>query len=191
MDVGTTYSVTVDVELAAVGRNVSELRASKGLRLADLAELTGYTTSYLSQIERGVSIPSLTALATVAAALGVEMSTLLDHSTGPKVHITRSGEAPEIRLPPNNMHFRVVGTHGPDGAYTALIQNVPDEPMVDRHFGERFVLVLEGELTISFGDNHHQLEPGDTIHYGAHETHRYVGGDGPVELLIVSSPALF
>jgi transcriptional regulator with XRE-family HTH domain len=78
---------SVEVELAELGR-----------RIADLAEATGYTTSYLSQIERGVSIPSLTALATVASALGVEMMALLQDSPGPTVTVTRAGEGDEIRL---------------------------------------------------------------------------------------------
>lgn len=89
----------VEVELAAVGRNMAGLRRSKSLRLSDLAEATGDTTSHLSQIERGVSVPSLTALAMVAMALRVEMTALLDTATGPLVHITRAGEGRELRLP--------------------------------------------------------------------------------------------
>ena len=89
---------SVEVELAEVGRRIAELRAAEGWRLADLAEATGYTTSYLSQIERGVSIPSLTALATVASALGVEMMALLEDSPGSTVTVTRAGEGDEIRL---------------------------------------------------------------------------------------------
>ncbi len=79
---------SVEVELAEVGRRIADRRAAEGWRLADLAEATGYTTSYLSQIERGVMIPSLTALATVATALGVEMMTLLQDVTGPTATVT-------------------------------------------------------------------------------------------------------
>jgi transcriptional regulator with XRE-family HTH domain len=80
---------SVEVELAAVGRRIADLRAAEGWRLADLAEATGYTTSYLSQIERGISIHSLTALATVASGLGVEMMALLQDTPGPTVTVTR------------------------------------------------------------------------------------------------------
>ncbi len=190
-DVSMAYPGAMDVELAAVGRNVTDLRKAKGLRLSDLAELTGYTTSYLSQIERGISIPSLTALATVAIALGVETTTLLSHTSGARVRVTRADAPMEIRLPPRGMTFTVLGTHGVEGAYTALALDVPLEPTEARHFGERFVLVLDGELRIGFGEDHHDLGPDDTLHYGAHEVHTFTGlSDTPPRVVIISNPAL-
>ena len=167
------------------------LRTAKGLRLSDLAEATGYTTSHLSQIERGASVPSLTALAMVAMALGVEMTALLDTATGPLVHITRAGEGTELQLP-GSPSFRVVGSHGVSGAYTAVILSPSDLAEQYRHYGERFALVLTGSIRISFGDEHHDLEAGDTLHYAAHETHEArQTGDTPCRILIISSPALF
>ena len=179
-----------DIELAVVGRNMAQLRAAKGLRLADLAEATGYTTSRLSQIERGVSIPSLTALAMVAMALDVEMAALLDSSSGPLVHITRAGEGRELRLTVGPS-FRVVGSHGPDGAYTAIIQGTPDK-LEYRHYGERFILLLSGSATFQFGEDLYHLDPGDTIHYSSHRTHEVVTtSETPGRLLVIASPALF
>ena len=181
----------MEVDLATVGRKTRELRLAQGLRLADLAEMTGYSTTYLSQIERGICIPSLTALASVAMALGVEMTALFDLDTRPKVHITRSGDGPEILLPSDSLSFRVVASHGGDGAYTAIVQGLPDTPTRYRHFGERFVLVLDGSVRFSFGDEHHDLETDDTLHYSSHETHETTHtGDGRLQLLILSSPAL-
>lgn len=180
----------MDVELAVVGRNMAELRAAKGLRLADLAEATGYTTSRLSQIERGVSIPSLTALAMVAMALGVEMAALLDSSSGPLVHITRAGEGRELRLS-TGPTFRVVGSHGLDGAYTAVVLGTPDR-VEYRHYGERFILLLSGSATFTFGDDRYHLSAGDTIHYASHKTHEVVTTSKvPGRLLVITCPALF
>lgn len=186
------YACGVDVELAAVGRNVKRMRTARGLRLADLADLTGYTTSYLSQIERGLSIPSLSALATVAMALGVEMASLLDSRNGPVVHITRAGEGDEIRLPNHPLTFRVLASHGVEGAFTVMMHGAHRTPTTFRHFGERFMLVVEGSVRVRFGDEQHDLGPLDTLHYGAHEAHEIADtGDGEVGLLMISSPALF
>ncbi|MCE2526643.1 MAG: helix-turn-helix domain-containing protein [Actinomycetia bacterium] len=169
---------------------MAELRAAKGLRLADLAEVTGYTTSRLSQIERGVSIPSLTALAMVAMALGVEMAALLDSSSGPLVHITRAGEGRELRLS-TGPTFRVVGSHGLDGAYTAVVQGAP-ERLEYRHYGERFILLLSGSATFTFGDDQYHLNPGDAIHYASHKTHEVVTTSKvPGRFLVITCPALF
>lgn len=180
----------MDVELVALGRKIGELRNAQGWRLVDLASATGYTTSYISQLERGVSIPSLTALATVAIALGVEMTALLEDFAGPTVTITRSNEGNLIRVQ-NGQEWRTITRFGSERPYTAQTHSVSTEPTAFRHFGERFMVILDGELNVSFGDDDHHVGTLGTIHYGAHEEHvvQAVGDD--LELLIISSPALF
>jgi len=181
----------MDVELEEVGRRIGSLRAAEGWRLADLAEATGYTTSYLSQIERGISIPSLTALATVASALGVEMMTLLQDVAGPTVTVTRAGSGDEIRLTSGAV-FRVINRLGGERPYTVIVQSLGIHSVDIRMIGERFVAVMSGAADVSFTDDHHHLEAMGALHYGAHETHSVLpAGDDPVEVFIVSRPALF
>jgi transcriptional regulator with XRE-family HTH domain len=182
---------SVEVELAEVGRRIAELRTAEGWRLVDLAEATGYTTSYLSQIERGVSIPSLTALATVASALGVEMMALLQESPGPTVTVTRAGEGDEIRLTSGAV-FRVVNRLGGERPYTVIVQSLAFDAIDIRLIGERFLVVLSGAAEVSVAGDSHVLRPMAAVHYGAHETHSVSPrGEAPVEVLIVSRPALF
>lgn len=58
--------------------------------------------------------------------------------------------------------------------------------------GERFALVLSRSIRISFGDEHYDLEAGDTLHYAAHETDEaHQTGDGQSRILIISNPAFF
>lgn len=182
---------SVEVELAEVGRRVADIRATLGWRLADLAEATGYTTSYLSQIERGISIPSLTALATVASALGVEMMQLLQDATGPTVTVTRAGDGDEIRLASGAV-FRVINRLGGERPYTVIIQNLFIDATDIRLIGERFLAVLNGAVEVSVAGDRHLLERMGAVHYGAHETHTVVSLTAdPVEIIIVSCPALF
>lgn len=180
----------MDVELASLGRNVRRLRKARGMRLADLAEAVGYTASHISQIERGTYVPSLTALAMVAMALEVEMTTLLDSVPGPAVHITRAGEGKELRLP-DDRTFQTVGSHGAEGAYSAFLLELNDDPAVYFHYGERFLLVLSGRVALRFASDHYRLGPGGTLHYAAHETHEIIcEGSDPVLALIITCPAL-
>lgn len=179
----------MDIELASLGRNVRRLRKARGMRLADLAEAVGYTASHISQIERGTYVPSLTALAMVAMALEVEMTTLLDSAPGPAVHITRAGEVKELRL--SGRSYQIVGSHGAEGAYSAFLLELNGEPAVYRHYGERFLLMLSGRVALRFGSDHYRLGPGGTLHYAAHETHEIIcEGSGPVLALIITCPAL-
>lgn len=182
--------IPVDVELEALGRRIGELRTSQGWRLTDLAQATGYTTSYISQIERGVSVPSLTALATVAVALGVEMIALLDDVAKPQITITRAGKGTELKLS-DGRAFEVVTRLGTDRPYTVILQVISRVPATFRHFGERFILVLKGEIEMTFGDDQYQIKRNGTIHYGAHEIHIVrSSSEKSSDVLIISSPAL-
>ncbi len=64
-------------ELAALGAFIRAQRLATGRSLRDLAETTGVSNAYLSQLERGRHEPSLRVLRAVADALGVPLATLL------------------------------------------------------------------------------------------------------------------
>lgn len=59
------------------GANVRSLRLERRLTQAGLAELTGFSTAYISLIETGSGNPRATTLATLAAALRVDPAVLL------------------------------------------------------------------------------------------------------------------
>ncbi len=56
------------------GQEIRDLRKAKGLTLPRMAQLTGYSTGFLSQVERGLSSPNVEALHRIAEALGVTIS---------------------------------------------------------------------------------------------------------------------
>lgn len=67
-----------DPLLRALGSNVKRLRESKGWTQEALAAKAGLDRSYVAGIEAGIRNPSTKALAKLARALGVSLSTLFD-----------------------------------------------------------------------------------------------------------------
>ncbi len=65
---------------ARLGAVIRASRTQAGLSLRVLAERTGVSNAYLSQIERGLHEPSLSVLRAVARALGVPLEALLARS---------------------------------------------------------------------------------------------------------------
>ena len=61
---------------ALVGRNVARLRKERELRQEPLSEVSGFTQSYLSQIENGRVNLTLLSLNGLAEAFGVHPSEL-------------------------------------------------------------------------------------------------------------------
>jgi transcriptional regulator with XRE-family HTH domain len=62
---------------ALVGRNVAQLRQKRKVRQESFSELSGFTQSYLSQIENGRVNLTLLSLNDLAQALGVHPQQLL------------------------------------------------------------------------------------------------------------------
>ena len=51
------------------GNRIREARKKKGMTLKQVADATGYTIGHISQIERNLKSPSLSALRKIAACL--------------------------------------------------------------------------------------------------------------------------
>lgn len=60
----------------SIGKKIREVREQKGLTLEELAEMAGRDWSFLSQIERGKSIPSLETVFLICNALKISPSDL-------------------------------------------------------------------------------------------------------------------
>jgi transcriptional regulator with XRE-family HTH domain len=56
-----------------LGQTISELREKRGMKQKDLAERTGLTQSYLSQIEANKKEPNLSTLKLIGEILGVPL----------------------------------------------------------------------------------------------------------------------
>jgi len=61
----------------AFGRAVRRLRSERGISQEIFAAEAGISRTYMSEIERGVTVVSLTTISRVARALGLSMSDLL------------------------------------------------------------------------------------------------------------------
>lgn len=184
----------MDAVIRNLGRRLRSLRRARRLTLEDLAADTGFTTGYLSQIETGEAIPSLAALAAIAAALGTDMSTFFPFETAPGVHVSRVGDRDRLRIAPNSRaEYIVLSARRPNATFTALIARYFPGEAVARYsqFGERFALVLEGEARLHAGGGDHDLGPGDTIHYTSHpEDTLDVVSHQPAEILWLVAPAM-
>jgi transcriptional regulator with XRE-family HTH domain len=67
----------LDETFASLGRTLKVLRAERGMDRAELAELSGLSYPYLSEIENGKKQPSTSALSSLAEAFGMKLVDLL------------------------------------------------------------------------------------------------------------------
>lgn len=74
-----------------IGERLRDVRQSRSLSLRALGELTGFSASFLSQVELGQASPSLGSLQRIADALGVTVSGLLDQGQGLGAVVRKAG----------------------------------------------------------------------------------------------------
>ena len=61
-----------------LGKRIATLRREKGFSQEKLGEKTGYSTEFISLVERGINAPAVDGLDKIARALGVEIKDLFD-----------------------------------------------------------------------------------------------------------------
>ena len=163
-----------------LGKKIREIRMSKGLKLAELAEKTGLSTSYISLLERDLTSPSISSLRKIAEALEIPLFHFLIEENKSSVLI-RKGERKKLALPNSNIIHEYV-TPLPMGnqvkpkqeiIYTELESGTwsSDEPM--SHRADECLLVLEGEIEVQVGMEAYTLSEGDSLYIEEMLPHRY------------------
>lgn len=65
------------IDSSELGNALAVIRVMKRIRQCEVAEKSGMSSSYLSEIEKGRKIPSIAVLDSIAAALGIKLSYLV------------------------------------------------------------------------------------------------------------------
>lgn len=167
------------------GSRIRELRRKAGLTLQALADASGISVGFLSQVERDKATPSLGTLASVAAALRVEVDWFIA-TPRPADSITRTGERPRFALADSSLQYERITTSLAGGTLTSLIIHIPPgyESEIVSHHGEELIFVLEGSLRQTLGDMVMTLNPGDSLHFMGETPHSFANpGPAPARLL--------
>ena len=177
-----------------LGRSLRALRRSRGMTLRQLAEETGFTTGYLSQIENGLAVPALSALADMAAALGADIAAFFPADVAPRVRVSRAGDPRRIRIEEDpTTEYVVLASRGSEGAFSALIARYTkaSEQRSTRHFGERFFYVRSGEGVLEIAGERYELRPGRFVHSSSHQEHALtVTSQEPLETVWLVDPPI-
>jgi len=192
-------SKTLECELAryAIGEKMRALRRQLNLRLAEVAKRSGVSTSLLSKIERGRSVPSLPTLQAIALALEVKLAYFFPKPSGATPALTRLNlriflpESPREKNPAFDFECLNYTANEPRlQCYRARFRKgVRSRPHA--HAGSEFLFLLSGALEITIVDEHHLLKEGDSIYFDSGLTHSYLSAlDQASSALVITLPNL-
>jgi quercetin dioxygenase-like cupin family protein/DNA-binding XRE family transcriptional regulator len=183
-------STPVDPEV--IGRQVRQLRLKRHVSVRAFAVQTGFSASFISQLENGQVSPSLGSLQKIADALGVTLGEFFaTPQDSEEVLIVRATERRRLDSTWTDAHLEALGpmtrgrklepvlaVFGPGGRSGKHSHS---------HSLDEFAFVVKGRVTLTLGDEDQELVPGDAVTLPANAPHRWENrGDEPVEILIVS-----
>ncbi|HSK16002.1 MAG TPA: XRE family transcriptional regulator [Gaiellaceae bacterium] len=150
-----------------MGARLRERRRGLGLTLSEAAQKAGISTSYLSAIEIGNSVPSLPILARVVGALDLSLNEVL-RDVGTTV--VRSG-----RLDRETAGAHVASHDGLllEVAFVVSVDGEEGPSPVTTAGHEVFVYVLEGALETLVNGKGYDLGAGDSLATESPETLEY------------------
>jgi transcriptional regulator with XRE-family HTH domain len=179
-----------------VGSSIRDLRRARDVTLTRLSELTGLSVGFLSQVERGISSPSVKALHDISRALGVTISWFfLTHEevkpqerdyivrANRRRHLSfESGIVDELLSPNLSGQLELLYSRFPPGAESG------DQPYT--HKGEEAGVIVQGSLELWIGGEVFILDEGDSFAFPSTEPHRYrnVSSDETVVIWAITPP---
>lgn len=188
----------INVETAAegtVGWRLRRLRKARGLSLRSLSDAADLSIGFVSQIERGLSTPSVRTLSRLADALGVGVGEMFPAEDGPLDGVTRivarPGQQPVLDIVPDGIVKRWLTPFGRVPRLDIyMLELAPEASSGDSpyaHEGEEAGLVLEGGLELFVDDQRFVLGPGDTFRFASGRPHRFVNaGPRPARVMWIN-----
>jgi len=176
-----------------LGATIRKLREGRQLSLKEVAARSGLTQSFLSQVERNLTSPSVASLRKVALAFGVPLTALFQGPVMPENRVVRRSERKQL-IHPRRQWRDYLLTPSLTGKLQVILSVIEpgggsgDEPYA-HDSDEECVIVLRGRLEFRVGSDRYMLEEGDSIVFESRIPH-WNRNPGPerAEVLWITTP---
>ena len=180
-----------------LGERIRTYRERLGMTVDVLAQQSGVDAGVINAIESGDVYPVLGVLLKLSRALGQRLGTFMDDQYRPDPIIMRAGERTADRI------SHKAGTAG-GFEYFPLSNGKTDRhiepfyieiaggasPQLSTHEGEELIIVITGEVDLTYGGERYLLQAGDSAHYNSIVPHivKSAGGNNAGIYGIVFTP---
>lgn len=185
--------------LEGIGERLREERTKAGMSQRELARRLGLSASMISQLESGLSKPSVGTLYAIVTELNLSLDRVI---RGDDYHDDSGELAPNEVVDPlvrpaerqaidldSGVRWEELTATSEDGVdflhaiYEVGGASTPDESLM-RHHGREYGYVMSGTLGIKIGFQEYELNAGDSIAFDSTKPHRLFNkGDVPVHAI--------
>jgi len=155
-----------------LGERLRLRRKELKLSMKEVAVSSGLSIGFISQVERGLTSPSLTSLTAIANFLRSDVTNFLSQPKS-KSSITRNEERDVYTINKNGLQYERLSDSFPGHTLNSvIIHEMPGHRTESiSHEGEEFFFILEGAITIYIDDVVNILEAGDSLHFDSSRSH--------------------
>jgi len=151
-----------------IGLKIKKIRLNKGLALKELASRSGLTSSFLSQLENGMSSPSVASLHKIADALGIKVANLFQEGEGEEFVFLRKQRSPHLLPGYPEANYEILAASVLDIKILPLLLKLKKDevlaadscPQGDEMLG----VSLQGKVEVALESKNFVLEQSDSIY---------------------------
>ena len=196
----TQRSAEINETLDGIGARLREERVKAGLSQRELARRLGLSASMISQLESGLSKPSVGTLYAIVTELNLSLDRVIRGEdfdqeesdqfpeTSDDDPLVRPAERQVIELA-SGVRWEELTARSEEAVdfllatYEVGGTSTPERSLM-RHHGREYGYVMSGTLGIQIGFNEYTLGPDDSIAFDSTRPHRlYNKGDVPVKAI--------
>jgi transcriptional regulator with XRE-family HTH domain len=161
-----------------IGARIAFLRRQRAISLEDLAQKSGLTKSFLSKLERGLSVPSISTAMALAESFGLTVAQLVgEQQYDDAICIVRKGSRPSFmrRGSAVGYDYEMLAAGKRFKLMEPYIMRPPlafQDQRRFEHTGQEFLFVLSGSVEIEFASKTFRLDAGDAVYFDSNIPHR-------------------
>jgi transcriptional regulator with XRE-family HTH domain len=166
------------------------LRRAKKMTLKQIANDTGMSAKYVSQIEKGEVIPPVAVILQLSRALEIDSGVLLNEEK----RLAGKKKLDDYQKRTQDYAYQTLTTESQRKhlkAFKVLLEPKSDHEVGRyQHMGEEFIYVLKGRIEVMVGENKNVLGAGDSLHFNSSIMHklRNVGAKEADLLVVLYTP---
>jgi transcriptional regulator with XRE-family HTH domain len=181
-------------EKQGIGARIRFLRRQRDMTLDQLSTLADLTKSYVSKVERGLSVPSISTAMKIAESFNITVSQLLgEDGYEDAVSVVRKDERRSFMRDGSSSgyDYELIAAPKKFKSMEPFIMKPPlefQDKRVFEHVGEELIFVLSGTVEVELSGKVVRLNPGDTVYFDAHLPHRTrsVGNKNASVLVVIA-----
>ncbi len=160
-----------------VGERIRQFRLGLGLSVRPLATQSGFSPSLISQVEHGRVTPSIGSLERIAMALGVSLGKFFAEPDTSAVGLVRATARQKLTSTWSPVSIEALGPMDELGRLEPIMLTMAPGGRSGKYptaqSCEKFALILEGEVSLTLGDEVHVLRKGDAITFASANPHQW------------------